>query len=102
MQKTITPTVGGPGLFLFFIQHILFIALVLWQISGISGYRTATQGSFTIAEAAYITSLWTQVVVSVGAWIAWTIFCGVFILANRVTRLHEAYISSFRTDQASD
>lgn len=94
-RNQIKPPGNGAGLFLYLLQHLGFIAYIYYQISEINSYRTETPGSVTVAEAAYLTSQWTQVVVSCCAWIAWTLFCATFILANRITRLHDAYLSSF-------
>lgn len=81
---------GRAGLVVLALINIVAIAMIFGEISTISSWKTASADSYTIAEAAYLGSLWTKVATYCLMLLILDAFCIGVALCVRVSALHRA------------
>lgn len=70
--------------------NVIYVVYAYSVSQDILNYRTATSGSFTVAEAAYVNSLWTRQLVDVCILIAANIALVGYMICQRLNGLHRA------------
>jgi hypothetical protein len=80
------------GLAIIALVNAVAFFVISGEISGTAAYKTSTSGSVSIAEAAYIGSLWTRSLTYVAALLAFNVFVFGIGICARITRIHRAIL----------
>lgn len=97
-RSAITPALGSGGLTVYGLLNAALMFFVAKDIYLMQQYRRSLGDTLNLTEAAVISAHWSETLVTGAMWIALAVAFGTVIVANRVTRVHTAFLSSFPTE----
>lgn len=97
-QSAITPALGVGGLAVYGLMNAALMFFVAKDIYLMQQYGRSLGDTINLTEAAVISAHWSETLVTGAMWIALAVAFGAVIVANRVTRLHAAFVSSFPSE----
>lgn len=83
---------GNGGLIAFFLINVVGAMIITVMFTDAINYERGTGNSITMAQAAYITSLWTKTIAYGSGFLAFDVVIVGIAICSRISALHQATI----------